>query len=234
MARSSYADLGDACATAHGMELIGNRWTYPILRELMLGPKRFNELLATVRGITPAVLSARLRELTGAGLVATGPSSPSGTRPPEYALTAWALELRPILQEVGRWAQTSPRRSPGGGLTPDAAVQAMVTMAQPQPTTRRGELHLVLHDSRVSAVDHPYRVRWDTKGVTVERGGLPAPATTVRCDSSVWGQILFTGLPVQGYATVTGDAAPLATLLGCFPDAAPGRGQSVAGRVGAP
>ena len=67
--KRSYADHGDACATAHAMELLGDRWTYPIVRELMLAPKRFSELAEGVRGITPATLTTRLRDLQAAGLV---------------------------------------------------------------------------------------------------------------------------------------------------------------------
>lgn len=196
------------------MELIGNRWTYPILRELMLGPKRFNELLRTVRGITPAVLTGRLRELCASGLIEM-PATSDG--PQLYGLTPWGAELRPILQEIGRWAQASPCRESGGGHTPDAAVQAMITMARPIPGTPDGELQLYLHDSRVSNVEHPYRVWWNAAAVEAERGTIPEPVATVACDSSAWTRVLFRGATVDEEATVSGDEAAVAALLSCFP-----------------
>jgi len=213
--KASYAQLGDACATAHAMELIGSRWTYPILRELMLGPKRFNELLATVRGITPAVLSGRLRELAATGLVEAEPAEPAAQH--AYALTPWATELGPILRELGRWAQASPVREAAGGLTPDAAVQAMLTMARTDLAPAAGELELHLRDDRVSDVEHPYRVRWDATGLRVERGTWARPATTLRADSSTWAEILFAGRPVDGNTEISGEPTPVEALLACFP-----------------
>lgn len=215
MAKATYAQLGDACATAHAMELIGSRWTYPILREVMLGPKRFNELLATVRGITPAVLSSRLRELATTGLVQERPGATSGQH--MYALTPWAAELAPILRELGRWAQASPVREATGGLTPDAAVQAMLTMARPDLAPDAGELQLYLRDERVSVVEHPYRVWWDTTELHAERGTCPDPTTTLRADSSTWSEILFAGRPLVGNAEVTGEPTTVEALLACFP-----------------
>lgn len=215
MAKATYAQLGDACATAHAMELIGSRWTYPILRELMLGPKRFNELLATVRGITPAVLSGRLRELAATGLVEAEPGEPGSQH--AYALTRWASELGPVLRELGRWAQGSPVRETTGGLTPDAAVQAMLTMARPDLAPAAGELQLCLRDERVSDVEHPYRIRWDATELRAERGTSARPATTLRADSSTWAEILFAGHPVDGNTEITGSPTPVEALLACFP-----------------
>jgi DNA-binding HxlR family transcriptional regulator len=208
--------LGDACATAHGMELIGGRWTYPIFRELVLGPKRFNALVSEVRGITPAVLSARLHEMAASGLIEAVPAG--GHAVQVYALTEWAMRLVPVLREIGRWAQDSPVQSRGGGLTPDAAVQAMMTMARPDARRRAGSLHLVLHDDRLPAtVDHAYRVRWGREGVTAVRVEVSTSGTSVRCDSSGWGQVLFAGLAVsESGAEIVGDHRPVAELLACF------------------
>ena len=217
MTRPTYAQLGDACATAHAMELIGSRWTYPILRELFLGPKRFTGLLASVRGITPAVLTSRLHEMTTAGLVQPVPATAS-TAVPAYTLTAWAHELAPILRELGRWAQSSPIRSDAGGLTPDAVVQAMITMANDIPAERTLQLQLQLVDARVDATRrHAYRVQWTQAGFSAERGKLTDPAATVHCDSSAWGRVLFTGLPIDDSgATITGQRKAAGILIEGF------------------
>lgn len=221
MSRATYAELGDACATAHGMELIGSRWSYPILRELMLGPKRFSELLVTVRGISPAVLTARLRQMTSAGLIEAAP--PGEGTPPMYGLTEWATRLGPILRDVGRWAQESPTQQDAGGLTPDAAVQAMITMARRNPDRELGRLELHLSDYRVRAdIDHTYRIRWDRRGLTATRGTDPKAAAMLHCDSTSWGRVLFTGLPLRNSgAEITGDPATVVSLLSCFQAAVP-------------
>lgn len=215
MTRATYAELGDACATAHAMELIGNRWTYPILRELMLGPKRFNALLASVRGITPAVLTARLCELTDTGLVEPVLDAPTFHA---YALTAWARELAPTLRELGRWAQSSPSRSSSGGLTPDAVVQAMITMAEGLTPARDVHTQLRLFDARGDVpTDVNYCLRWDAEGFTARRSDCTDAATTVRCDSSTWGRVLFSGLPIEdGAITITGDHRAARRLVSAF------------------
>lgn len=216
MSRATYAELGDACATAHGMELIGGRWTYPIFRELVLGPKRFNELLGGVRGITPAVLSSRLQEMAASGLVEAVPVG--GQAVQVYTLTEWAARLVPVLREIGRWAQHSPLQSGEGGLTPDAAIQAMMTMVPPDASRRAGSLQLVLHDDRLpTTVDNAYRVRWDRDGVTAERVEGRTSGTRVRCDSTCWGRVLFAGQTLSdSRAEIVGDHRVVADLLACF------------------
>ena len=221
MTRATYAELGDACATAHAMELIGHRWTYPILRELMLGPKRFNALLASVRGITPAVLTSRLRELGDTGLVEPVSESPGTLF--SYALTPWALELAPVLRALGRWAQSSPTKSRAGGLTPDAAVQAMVTMADGLTPQHDVHVRLVLFDARAgSPTDVEYCVRCEADRLSAVRTACNDAPSTIRCDSSTWGDILFNGRePERDAMAVTGDRGAARRLVDCFRRATP-------------
>ena len=200
------------------MELIGGRWTYPIVRELMLGPKRFNALMASVRGITPAVLAARLRELTDAGLL-----EPILTPTPRellhaYTLTPWALQLAPILRELGRWAQSSPTRADVGGLTPDAVVQAMITMAADASPSHPVHIRLQLFDARTERANHSeYCVRWTSEEFSAERTHCTDATTRVLCDSSTWGRVLFAGLGLHDIgATITGPASPVRRLVRGF------------------
>ena len=62
----------DACGTAHGLELIGERWALLVLRELLLGPRRFSDLRADLPGISANVLTQRLGELEERGLIDPG------------------------------------------------------------------------------------------------------------------------------------------------------------------
>ena len=59
----------DACAAAHAMDIVGERWALPVMRELMLGPRRFGELKASLNGISANVLTQRLEGLEAAGVV---------------------------------------------------------------------------------------------------------------------------------------------------------------------
>ncbi|MGC0141863.1 winged helix-turn-helix transcriptional regulator [Pseudactinotalea sp. Z1732] len=214
--KRTYAAHGDACATSHAMELIGDRWTYPALRELMLGPKRFSELQATLRGITPAVLTARLRELERSGLVqrVTLPA-PAGVT--AYAITDWAAELRPVFESLAWWALKSPVRDVAGcGLTPDATVQSMLTMAPRMRMDPPLDLALHLNDTRVdgNAEPYAYRLRW-AQELSIERGPAPNPQATVTGDSSTWTGVLYQSVALESVA-VAGDTAAVERLVAAF------------------
>ncbi len=101
----------DACGTAHALELIGERWSLLVLRELMLGPRRFSELRADLSGISANVLTQRLGELEQRGLVRRRRLPPPASVQ-VYEATAWGLEAEPVVQALGRWAARSPRHDP--------------------------------------------------------------------------------------------------------------------------
>jgi DNA-binding HxlR family transcriptional regulator len=71
----------DGCAAAHALDLVGERWALLVVRELLLGPKRFTDLRAGLPGVSPNVLSQRLRELEGGGGRAAPEASPAGGLP---------------------------------------------------------------------------------------------------------------------------------------------------------
>lgn len=101
----------DACGTAHGLELIGERWALLVLRELMLGPRRFSELRADLPGISANVLTQRLTELEQRGLVRKTRLPPPASVQ-VYEATEWGLEAEPFIQCLGRWAARSPGHDP--------------------------------------------------------------------------------------------------------------------------
>jgi DNA-binding HxlR family transcriptional regulator len=190
--RRSYADHGDACAAAHALDVVGDRWSVIVIRELMLGPKRFGELLADARGVTPTVLTGRLRELELAGIVEQI-TLPPPARVPAYRLTSWGLDFGPILQALGRWAQVSPARSPEGGLTPDAAILAMLTMAENVTPRTPLTFDIGLHDSRQPKVTMTwYRVQWGPGPLRADKHTNHLdPTDTIACDSGLWTELLF-------------------------------------------
>ena len=101
----------DACGTAHALELIGDRWTLLVLRELMLGGRRFSDLRGDLPGISANVLTQRLSELEERGL-ARKVRLPPPASVQVYEATAWGLEVEPIVQALGRWAARSPQHDP--------------------------------------------------------------------------------------------------------------------------
>src|SRR5881628_1732882 len=93
----------DACGTAHALDLIGERWALLVMRELMLGPKRFSDLKGDLPGISANVLTQRLEGLETTGLVRRRRLPPPAAAQ-VYELTDWGYEAEPIVQELGRWA----------------------------------------------------------------------------------------------------------------------------------
>lgn len=85
-------------------ELVGRRWTGAILRTLLVGPQRFNELLAAIPGISDRLLTARLRELESEDIVRREVLAGSPVRV-SYRLTERGSELEPVMREIGAWAE---------------------------------------------------------------------------------------------------------------------------------
>jgi DNA-binding HxlR family transcriptional regulator len=90
------------CPVSLGSEVLADRWTMLILREMYLGSTRFNEIERGLPGISRSLLSQRLRRLERAGILVRLPSG-SG-RVSEYRLTAAGADLEPILTSIGEWA----------------------------------------------------------------------------------------------------------------------------------
>lgn len=101
----------DACGTAHGLELIGERWALLVLRELMLGPKRFSDIREDLPGISANVLTQRLEGLEASGLLVRRKLPPPSSVQ-VYELTEWGYEAEPVIQALGRWAVRSPGHDP--------------------------------------------------------------------------------------------------------------------------
>jgi DNA-binding HxlR family transcriptional regulator len=91
-----------ACGIAAGLDVIGERWTLLVIREMLVGSARFNDLLTNLEGIGPNLLSARLKSLQESGLVAQRPVTGDG-RGREYVLTQRGEALRPMVLELARW-----------------------------------------------------------------------------------------------------------------------------------
>src|ERR671915_909443 len=98
---------GDGCAIARALDLVGERWALLVVRELLLGPKRYTDLRRGLPNASPNVLSQRLGELESAGILRRRKlPPPAGSR--VYELTEWGLELEETVMSLGRWAARSP------------------------------------------------------------------------------------------------------------------------------
>lgn len=107
------------CGVARALDVVGERWTLLVVRNLLLGPRRYSDLLAELPGLTTNLLAARLQQLEREGLVERREAQARST----WALTAAGQALEPVVMELGRWGaryMDAPRRTdavnPGWGL----------------------------------------------------------------------------------------------------------------------
>ena len=107
------ADYGQFCPVAKASDIVGERWTVLILRELFLGTTRYNEFLRGLSRISPTLLSKRLKTLEEKGLIVK--KRPSGQKSHEYYLTACGRELEPLIEQLAVWGMRWAR----GQLTDD-------------------------------------------------------------------------------------------------------------------
>ncbi len=117
----------DACGTAFALELVGERWSLLVVRELMCGPVRFTDLRHALPGISAKVLTERLAGLEQAGVVERSMLPPPANTQ-VYGLTAWGYMAEPVIQELGRWAARSVRHDPTLPLSPVSLMMSLRTM----------------------------------------------------------------------------------------------------------
>jgi DNA-binding HxlR family transcriptional regulator len=212
--KRAYADFGDACRAANALDLVGDRWTLLIVRELILGPKRFADLQESIPGIGPAVLTERLRALCEAGIVERA-ELPDLARTRAYTTTPWGKGLESVLDSLGRWFAAGPDPATAGGMTPDATIIAMRTMAPDSPGTLPGIALRLRDDRRPRPPVHRYRVVTDGGVLDVAAGELPRAAATVAADSTTWSRVLFDGLAVDA-VHVSGDRDAVDRLIAVY------------------
>lgn len=186
----------DACGLAHALELLGERWAILILRELLLGPRRFSELKGDLTGISANVLTQRLAELEQRGLVRKVKLPPPASVQ-VYEATPWALDAGPILCALGRWAFRSPRHDPTQPVSAVAIMLSMETNFDP---------HLAADFSGVIAFrfgDARYFASVANQKIEVG-SGAPVAACTIDCAPDDLKPVLYGGAPVDDLA-VEGD-----------------------------
>ena len=123
---------GQYCGLAHALEIVGERWALLLVRDLVLGPKRFTDLRLGLPRIPTNVLSARLKELEQAGIVRRR-TLPRPAASVVYELTEYGAELEEILLRLGRWgAQTLGEPGPDDIVTVDGEILALRATFQPE------------------------------------------------------------------------------------------------------
>jgi DNA-binding HxlR family transcriptional regulator len=184
---------GDQCGVARSLDVIGERWALLIVRELLLGPKRFNDLLAGLAGASPNVISQRLRELSGNGVIRHRDLGPPA-RVRVYELTDWGRELEPVVLHLGQWGTRAPLAE-GARWGLDSLLLALQATADPAVVKGRYELRVGTDVFTVDGTSGSVRVR---------RGTADRPDAALTTDADTLHAVALGNRPIAG-AVEAGD-----------------------------
>lgn len=209
----------DACGTAHALELLGERWSLLIVRELMLGPRRFSQLRAGLPGLSANVLTQRLEGLEAAGILIRRMLPPPASVQ-VYELTPWGYECEPAIQALGRWAARSPAHDPSLPLSAASLMLSFRTMVDRNRAAERPmtvglrlepDVFVAQVDAQGVAVrrDEPEDV---PEGVDVVLKGDPRGIAAV-----VYGGLPLTEAEAAGLVSVSGDRDIAERFVTLFP-----------------
>lgn len=207
---------GQYCGLAHALEIVGERWAMLIIRDLVLGPKRFTDLRTGLPRIPTNVLSARLKELENAGVVRRR-TMPRPSAAVAYELTEYGAELEDIVLRLGRWgASTLGAPGPEDIVTPDGEVLALRATFQPEAAAG------VRAGYQVRIADVVVHARVDDGTLIAGEGPLPDADLILEMDKITTLKPLLSGeiTPEDAIAddlvTVTGNRAEFKRFLKLF------------------
>ena len=191
----------DGCAIATALDHVGERWAMLIVRELLLGPKRFTDLQDGLPGAGPKILAQRLRELEEAGILRRRTLAPPASSQ-VYELTEWGAHLEDVIVALGRWGAEAPEPS-DDHVGADSAMLKLRSFFHPEePWTATYEVRLGRNRFTVRVADG--------RLTDVSRGEPPTSDATVDTDSDTLDDVIgdapaLTSAITDGRLTITGD-----------------------------
>jgi DNA-binding HxlR family transcriptional regulator len=205
----------DACGTALALELVGERWSLLIVRELMFGGRRFSDLRSSLRGVSANILAQRLEGLERVGIIQRRKLPPPASVQ-IYELTPWGYEAEVILQELGRWATRSRLHDPTLPLSAASIAMSFRTMYSRERAS--GEAAMI----GFRFADEGFVVDFGPEGVRTRRGEPEGCALVVSTNPMSLASVVYGGRPVldaeaNGELRLTGDRALFDRFLGWFP-----------------
>ena len=190
------------CPMAHALDLVGDRWSLLVVRELMHGPRRYTDLVEGLPGIGTNILATRLRDLETNGVV-TRRTLPPPAASRIYELTDYGRALRPVVRELALWgARSLGPPTPGAGLFEGWVANALdIALAALAP---EGSFEFRVGDEVASLVDGEVR-----------REPVPNPDVVVEADPAAL-YAMFVEQRLDA-VTVTGDRDLLERLVAAAP-----------------
>ena len=196
------------CSIARALEVVGERWSLLILRDVLLGPRRFTELLAGLPGLSRTLLSARLRKLEAEGLVRRTPSaSTRGAHLYEATEEAWSLAI--AFAPLGIWgAHRMTDRPPEHVFRAGSFALGMAVFADREAAAG-------VHETYEFDVEgERFHLRVDDGRIEPREGPAEAPALVVRADAAACVRIMRGEAPADLVAegAMTGEGSPEAAM----------------------
>jgi DNA-binding HxlR family transcriptional regulator len=210
---------GDGCGIAHALDLLGERWAMLVVRELLLGPKRYTDLREGLPNVSPNVLAQRLRELEQAAIVERRKLPPPAASW-IYELTDWGRDLKPIMLSIGAWAVRSPSFTREAPVGVDSVILGLSTFFDGEAA---GDLS-ARYELRLG--EHVFHVRVADRAIDLGRGPAENPDAVIETDVNTLRALIWDGLDLAaaqraGAITVDGDRDAVARLLALFPQPQP-------------
>jgi DNA-binding HxlR family transcriptional regulator/putative sterol carrier protein len=206
---------GEACRFASALDVVGERWALLVVRELLLGPKRFTDIRAGLPGASPNILSERLRELEGAGVIRRRKlAPPAGSW--VYELTDWGAELEPVVTGLGAWGARSPLPPTGTRIGVDSIVLALRSLFDAgRAGDRRAEYELRIDGTR-------FRVTIEGGEIELARGAAASPSLAIVAGPGdlaalLTGQLTLEAALDSGAVKIEGSRREAARFLRLFP-----------------
>jgi DNA-binding HxlR family transcriptional regulator len=206
---------GDRCGIARALDVVGERWALLVVRELLLGPKRFTDLRAGLPHVGPDVLAQRLRELEQAGLVRRRTLAPPAASR-VYELTERGQELEPVVLQLGRWGSVAPFPSGEAQIGADATVIALKTLFDPAAADG------ISAGYELRFGDQHFSVRVTDGRLELGRGGADRPDAAIETEPGVLATVLWHGRRLDdalrsGDMKVDGSRKAVTQFLRLFP-----------------
>src|SRR5215211_4455640 len=168
------------CTVARALDVVGERWTLLLVRELSTGPKRFKDLLGGLPGIGTNLLAARLKKLEGEGIVRRGTlPPPAGSN--VYELTGLGRSLEPVIVALSRWGA----RLMGSPGEDDEVRAGWAAVAMRSALGARGGSSGT-YEFRIDGEAFHLRIRDGGQGAEARQGSAPDPDLVVEGDSGTF------------------------------------------------
>ena len=207
---------GDGCAIARALDLVGERWALLVVRELLLGPKRYTDLRRGLTNASPNVLSQRLAELEGAGVIRRRKLPPPAAAR-VYELTDWGRELEETVMSLGRWAARSPTPpSPAPIRSADSVILALRARFDPRAA------HGLRADYELRLGEDRFRLEVADDQLEIARGDAHQADATIDSDNDTIAAVLWGGRSLadaqrSGTITIKGDKTAVERFVQLFP-----------------